>query len=99
VGIARSTPELRALEMEGGQVGLLVSIIGLRGEVYPVSDLAALPTSTAPMPSPSVNIQCTLSGLSFVGYVSCPGIFSAARSPQSAPISSEKAAIRAVMAS
>jgi hypothetical protein len=54
--------------MEGGEVGLLVSITGLRGYVYPVADLAALPTSSAPMPTLPVDMQCTLGVL-------CPDSF------------------------
>ena len=52
-----------ALDMEGDALGLLGGIAGLRGEVYPAPDLAAGPTSPAPIPAVPVDIRCTLGRL------------------------------------
>jgi len=46
--------------MEGDPLGLLGGIADLRGDVYPLPDLAALPTSSAPMSTLPVDMQCTL---------------------------------------
>ena len=52
-----------AFDMEGDALGLLGGIAGLRGEVYPAPDLAAGPTSPAPIPAVPVDIRCTLGRL------------------------------------
>ena len=64
VSLASDRLDPAALDMEGDAFGLLGGIAGLRGEVYPRPDLAALPTSGAPMPALPVDSLCTLGGLS-----------------------------------
>jgi hypothetical protein len=53
-----------AFDVEGDALGLLGGVAGLRGEAYPLPDLAGRPTSTAAMPVLPVGSQCTLGVLS-----------------------------------
>jgi hypothetical protein len=64
VSLAPDRLDPAALDMEGDALGLLGGIAGVTGEVYPAPDLAAVPTSTAPIASLSADIRCTLGLLS-----------------------------------